>query len=58
MKRRILSPTPFPVADSVRAAQARSGIQTVFRPGRAVGDAQSEWDSLQGKGAQKNLVIS
>ena len=29
-----------------------------FRPGRAVGGAQPEQDSLQGKGARKDFVIS
>ena len=48
MKRQILPPNPFSVADSVRAAQARSGIRAVF---------PTEQDSLQEKGARKDLVI-
>ena len=49
MKRRILSPNPFPVADSVK--ERNTGCISD-------GGAQPEQDSLQGKGARKGLVIS
>ena len=53
--RRILPLDPFSVADSVGAAQARSGIRAVFRRGRLARAAQAEQDSLQEKGMRKDL---
>ena len=53
----ILSPNPFPLADL--GGPRRQGVEygLYFRPGRAVGGAQPEQDSLQGKGARKDFVI-
>ena len=57
MKYEILSPNPFPVADlgGPRRQVAEDGLY--FGPGRAVGGAWPEQDSLQGKAARKDLTI-
>ena len=49
MKRAILSPNPFPVADSGKERNTDCISD---------GGAQPEQDSLQGKGARKDWVIS
>ena len=64
MKRPILSGRPAPTRPFVRsefregADRSPAEYRLYFRPGRAVGDAQSERNLLRTKGMRKDWLIS